>query len=698
VAASNVFLAALLAAWLLQGREYLKREATSQAQNITRLIGEELSGRIDRIDLVLLAAADESRRQLAEGRPDRAAMSDFLDRLKSREPDLLALYVTDERGMVSVDSPPQAVPVDVSDRPFFEALRDDPEAGLLASGPFIGRKTNKPIVLFSRRISGAFGSFAGVANGSVELAHLSTLMARADTGTHGIVTLRWSDMSLVASSRPVGSALGSRHITEALEKHIAAGHGSGTYEAVSSLDGVRRVYAFARLRNAPMYVLVGLGLEDFMGSWWRQVAGALGFLACFLAASIAGVFGAKRALRRREEAEEERDRLREQVVQAQKLESIGQLAGGIAHDFNNLLTVILGSGEVIRACLEAGKAPDPEDVEQIMAAGGRARDLTRSLLTFARKQVSEPTCLDLNAVVAESERLFRRTLRENVRIVVRGEEGLWKVWCDPVQVQQVLMNLAVNAGDAMPEGGTLTIETANLRVSETETPSTADSPELPAGDWVGLTVTDNGVGMAAHIRDHLFEPFFTTKPKGSGTGLGLATVHGIVSQAGGRIVVTSEPGRGTQFQIWLPRTDRSEATRPVPPAVPPRGTETVLVVEDDMQVRNVIVGILRQAGYQVLEASQAEEARSIAGDRIDEVALMVTDVVMPGPSGPTLAEQLRRRRPDLKVLFVSGYPSGALERLGTDPTKNLLAKPFTATALLERVRQAIDASGPPALA
>ena len=385
-------------------------------------------------------------------------------------------------------------------------------------------------------------------------------------------------------------------------------------------------------------------------------------------------------------AEAERDHLGEQVRQAQKLESIGQLAGGVAHDFNNLLTVILSCTEALRADLAAGKAAGLEDVEQIEAAGARARDLVRQLLAFARKQVIAPVRLDLPEALKNCERLLRRVLREDIALRVRAEKGLWPIFCDPGQIEQVLLNLVVNARDAMPGGGTIEIVAQNLRVE-------GEAADRSSPDLVRLVVQDDGVGMPPEVKAHLFEPFFTTKGPGKGTGLGLATVHGIVTQSGGTIEVESAPGMGTRFEIRLPRTHLEAPGARSTSTLSPRGTETILLVEDNPLVRDVTVGALEGAGYRVLAASDGDAALGIVEAGSPRPDLLVTDVVMPGLGGRAVAEQLRRREPGIRVLFLSGYaPEAPFYAAELEPGMGFLAKPFTPTILLDRVRKLLDAT------
>ena len=379
--------------------------------------------------------------------------------------------------------------------------------------------------------------------------------------------------------------------------------------------------------------------------------------------------------------------LEERLRQAQKMEAIGRLAGGVAHDFNNLLSVILSySFLLLDAMPEA--SPSRTDVLEIHRAGERAAALTQQLLAFSRQQLLEPRVVDLNQVLRGLTEMMRRLLGEHVEIRLDLDERLGRLVVDPGQIEQVVLNLAVNARDAMPSGGTLTIATTNVELDQVR----AQARNLAPGPYVLLSVRDTGSGMDAATASRIFEPFFTTKPKGEGTGLGLATVFGIVQQSRGHVLVTSTLGKGTLFDVYFPRTDGSILPiATVAPAVEQRGTETILLVEDDPQVRTLMVGILRQAGYRVLEAADPLDALAQSEQLKEPLDLLVTDVVMPRMSGRELATRLAKRGGHTKVLFVSGYAEESLGQHGVlDAGIQLLRKPVTPGALQRRVREVLD--------
>ena len=388
----------------------------------------------------------------------------------------------------------------------------------------------------------------------------------------------------------------------------------------------------------------------------------------------------------------ERKQLQEQLVRLQKMEAIGRLAGGLAHDFNNLLTVIGGYSDLLLSDLDPGN-PLHRHAAAINNAAARATALTRQLLAFSRKQLLQLKVLDLNAVVATMEPMLRRLIGEDIMLVVGLAPALGRVKADPGQLEQVLLNLVVNARDAMPQGGTLTIETTNVEGDELVA---HHHGSVPPGSYVKLAVHDTGVGMDAATRSHLFEPFFTTKAPGQGTGLGLSTVYGIITQSEGHIEVDSEPAQGATFTIYLPRVEEAieagqhDRTRPETP----RGRETVLLVEDEASVRGITRTMLELHGYRVLEAGSGEEALQICKRQEGPVQLLLTDVVMPGMSGPEVAQRLTRLRPEMKVLYMSGYTDDAILRHGVlELSTAFVQKPFTADTLRWKVREVLDAPG-----
>jgi PAS domain S-box-containing protein len=396
----------------------------------------------------------------------------------------------------------------------------------------------------------------------------------------------------------------------------------------------------------------------------------------------------------RERAEEALRRSEEELRQSQKMEAIGRLAGGIAHDFNNLLSIILSYSAMM---MEALSPEDPlrADAEQIAIAGQRARDLTRQLLAFSRRQMMRPEVLDLTEVVRGVEPMLRRVLGEDIELTISLAQPTPLVKADPGQLQQIIMNLVVNARDAMPEGGQLWIETADVVLDEEQVRGQMAAGARP-GPHVCLTVSDTGVGLDEDTRARIFEPFFTTKPRGKGTGLGLSTVLGIVQQSGGHVTVDSTPNEGASFRVFLPHTTESRGV-PAPAREPRspsarRGSETVLLVEDEGQLRVLARDILRGAGYQVLDAPNAAEAIKTSQRHAGPIHLLVTDVVMPHIGGRELARRLATERPRMRVLYMSGYTDDAIFQHGTvDQSIAFLPKPITPDTLLGKVRETLDA-------
>jgi len=392
----------------------------------------------------------------------------------------------------------------------------------------------------------------------------------------------------------------------------------------------------------------------------------------------------------KKKAEDSKKELEEQLRQAQKMEAIGVLAGGVAHDFNNILTTIIGNANL--ALMEVGKDDAlREEIEDIKIAGERAAALTRQLLAFSRKQIIQPKILDLNELLSGTEKMLGRLLGEDVEILTIFEPALWQVEADPGQMEQVIMNLAVNARDAMPMGGKLTIETANVDLDKNYL--SEHGIEGTPGHYVMLAISDTGSGMDKETQEHIFEPFFTTKELGKGTGLGLSTVYGIAKQNKGFIWVYSEPGQGTTFKIYLPKVkEGAEAEeKEQTPVLELGGSETVLIVEDDDGLRKIAETVLKQRGYKVLKAENGEDALRVSEAHDGSIDLLITDVVMPKMGGRETAERLQPLYTQIKVIYMSGYTDNAIVRHGVlEPGLNFLEKPFTPEGLAQKVREVLD--------
>jgi PAS domain S-box-containing protein len=431
-----------------------------------------------------------------------------------------------------------------------------------------------------------------------------------------------------------------------------------------------------------------IGLLSIMDAAGREFSTEEIHLVQAFATQAATALRNARLYQEAQEAYRQLTRAQEQSVQTQKMEAVGRLAGGVAHDFNNLLTIIMGRIQLQLMRLPAAH-PMRRDLELMQSTAERAATLTRQLLAFSRQQILQPQVLDLNALVHEISQLLRRLIGEDIALVTVLDPTLGQVRADPGQLGQVLLNLAINARDAMPRGGQLTLETANVAWEEDDE---REAPRIPPGRYVQLRVSDTGVGMDTTVQAHLFEPFFTTKEVGKGTGLGLATVYGIVTQSGGYIAVDSALGRGTTFTLSLPRVDAALTASPAgqTPIALTGEPATILVVEDETDVRELVADILTATGYRVLSARSGAEALQCCAQHAGAIDLLLTDVVMPGMSGHELAVQIRRRWPRVKVLYMSGYTDEILGRYGAvDPSLAFVEKPFAPESLTHKVREVL---------
>jgi PAS domain S-box-containing protein len=467
--------------------------------------------------------------------------------------------------------------------------------------------------------------------------------------------------------------------------------GYDSAEAVLALDMNTQVYADPADRARFLTEFAAREAAAAETEWMRQDGKRI--TVRILARWVPGPEGAMDHIEAMVEDVTEQRSLEAQFRQAQRLEAVGRLAGGVAHDFNNALTAIIGFSDLLLAEVPADDARS-QDVEEIRKAARRAADITRQLLAFSRKQVLQTEVLDLNDLVNGLLKMLQRLLGEDVRLAFAPGYAVGAVRADPGQLEQVIMNLAVNSRDAMPQGGRLTVETAN---AELDAAYCREHPDAVPGRFVMLGVTDTGVGMSPEIRSRIFEPFFTTKEVGKGTGLGLATVYGIVKQSGGHIGVYSEPGSGTAFKIYLPRAEQPAAPAPedAPEPDTPGGAETVLVVEDDSGVREIVTTALTRKGYRVLSAAEGAAAIDLARAHAGEIPLLLTDIVMPGMTGRDIARALTAARPGIRVLYMSGYTDDAVVRHEVlEADTPYLPKPFTTRALAQKVREVLDARRP----
>ena len=483
---------------------------------------------------------------------------------------------------------------------------------------------------------------------------------------------------------------------------VRLGIGS-TFEAAAAADRIRNEIdtmaaegRFADLIAKWGYLAGRTESVDTLLSARRRQRWTMAAAAVFASLFVVALVLAARAVHERNRAsraEEERSRMEQQLQQAQKLDSMGRLAGGVAHDFNNLLTVINGYADLLLRELKEGDPIRPS-LAEMRQAGERGAELTRQLLAFSRQQPIDPKPVDLNRLVADSETMLRRLMGEDIEVVTIPGDSLGCVIADAGQLNQMLMNLAVNARDAMPDGGKLLIETSN---AELDASYAGAHPGVTPGRYVLLAVTDNGIGMDEETKQRVFEPFFTTKEAGKGTGLGLSNVYGIVKQNGGSIWAYTEQGQGTTFKIYLPRVERIAAAgqAPKPVATVLHGSETILLVEDEAAVRGLAAKVLSSYGYRVLEGSHGDEALLLAERHPEPIDLLLTDVIMPGMTGRELAERMKPSRPQMKVLYMSGYSGNAIARRGIlDPGVAYIPKPFTESALASKVREVLGQPSP----
>jgi signal transduction histidine kinase/ActR/RegA family two-component response regulator len=618
-----------------------------------------------------------------------------------------AIVVTgaDGHALLATSRYPADHSVSFSDREYFTALRDQGEAFHI-SGVMLGRVTNAAVFSVASRRGDDPKHFFGAILVGVSPSYFnkfdSDLFAGDPDYSASLTRGDGTPLALYPEPLPAQDNKSDRLLVDAISRSPSGGLVSG----ISSIDGIERMLAYRQLANYPVYVTIGRNWDSVVGEWRGTMATHLVFGIPATLSLLALTLLATRQWRRQHDtisqlqAEVQRREVAEEALrQSQKMEAVGRLTGGIAHDFNNHLTVISSNIELLQRRLPPDHPALSRLTEAAMAGVQRAATLTHRLLAFSRQQPLDPEPLDIGRLVSGMSDLLRRTLGEDVAIETVLAGGLWQTRVDANQLENVLLNLAVNARDAMPNGGKLTIETANAHLDEAYA---AQHSEVSAGQYVMLAVTDTGTGMTPEVISKVFEPFFTTKPLGQGTGLGLSMVYGFIKQSGGHVAIYSEPGQGSAVKVYLPRFVRPEpqpalATGPLAPAHPPGDGETILVVEDDAEVRRASVEALRDIGYRVLEAGDAMEGVRLIVDR-GGVDLLFTDVGLPGGvNGRVLADAARSAQPGLRVLFTTGYTKNAILHHGVlDHDVHFIPKPFNLDALAAKVREVLDTTETPA--
>jgi signal transduction histidine kinase len=624
------------------------------------------------------------------------------DRLRAsiREvPQIAGVWVIGQAGhlLVATNVFPVNRALDFSDRDYFAVMQDGTERTYI-NQVYIGRSDSRPNFGLNRRREDADGSFNGLVNVSAAQDFFVDFYTTLVGGDDDMVDLARADGEVLARYPAAAWPLPRLEAADPFYRSIMRQPGEGIYRTKLGADGQDKLSAYSKLSGYPIYVIVSRPVSQILSSWYATMAS---HLLLGIPATIALVLLSLTALRRTQREQEAQLRAHDEMErrlaaegalrQAQKMEAVGQLTGGIAHDFNNILTIITGNVDLAQRALAGRDEKLAQMLGVALRGADRAAALTRRLLAFARRQALEPVAIDVNKLVGGMSELVRRTLGENINVETVLAGGVWRCFCDANQLESALLNLVLNARDAMPGGGNLTIETQNSLLDE----AYADAhSEVAAGQYVMVSISDTGTGMSEDIVAQVFEPFFTTKRAGEGSGLGLSMVYGFIKQSGGHIKIYSEVGQGTVVKLYLPRHFGMEpAPAPEQRTELPKAAElhTILVVEDDPGVAEYSARVLAELGYQVLVANDGPEALKLLeeGRKID---LLFTDVVLPTLNGRELARQAALIQPDLKIIFTTGYTRNAIIHSGRlDPDVVLVAKPFTPDTLAKRVRAVLSA-------
>jgi signal transduction histidine kinase/CheY-like chemotaxis protein len=654
--------------------------AQRRADNLALILSEHFRRSVDAIDATLTQLALHSQR-IGGATAPADLWTPVLTAAFSGLPGVGSLTVADATGTITAATIPALVGQSRADFFLFRQLASNPQSGLVADKPFKALTDGRLLIPLGRRLVSTAGKFDGVVVATLEPGRLRGFYQSVNVGPNGIImVLHPTGLILFqepSRSDPIGQPAGDNPLFRAQRAKPDRGILRGPLES----GGDNYISSYRSLAAPPVIIAVALAESSVLTPWRGEVIIVSSITVGMGLALLFAAFVIAREIRARIAAEQ-------QLQQSQKMEAVGQLTGGVAHDFNNILTVIMGTIEL----LEEGVADRPElaaVARMIDEAAGRGAELTSRLLAFARKQPLQPRPTDINALVLEADKMLRPALGETVDIVTKLDSRASPALVDPSQLANALLNLAINARDAMPDGGKLTLETGNVILDEAYAESQS---EVAPGPYVMIAVSDTGTGIPAELIDHVFEPFFTTKGVGRGTGLGLSMVYGFVKQSNGHIKVYSEVGNGTTIKIYLPRAAADAGERPAPTETVKGGRERILVVEDDTLVRSQVSAQLEGLGYAIRTAPDALAALALleSGAAFD---LLFTDVILPrGMNGRELADEALKRRPSLKVLYTSGYSENAVVHHGRlDPGVLLLAKPYRKEDLARMIRRALDA-------
>ena len=599
-----------------------------------------------------------------------------------------AILVADRTGHTIVSSAVLPIPtgLDVADRDYFQ-MQVERDAGTYVGAASQSRVRQESFFGISRRRSLRDGQFNGIIMISVTPKVFTEFYRQLAGETRASFTLSKSDGAILARyPMPTGDVTHFRPDSGFMLSVVD--HPEGGFVTTSySVDDVQRRFAYLKLGYADLYVSDGLPIDTILYAWMRTMASHLVFGIPATLVLFTLVLLAMRRTRALYAEAERRDLAEQALRQSQKMEAVGQLTGGVAHDFNNLLTIIIGNLGIAKRGVVEARAE--RALNNALVGAERAAQLTQRLLAFSRRQPLDPRLLDINKLIVAISDLLTRTLGENIALETISGAGLWKVEVDASEMESTLLNLALNARDAMPNGGKLTIETSNAYLDEEYC---REHENIAPGQYILVAVSDSGAGMSAETIDRAFEPFFTTKEAGKGTGLGLSQVYGFMKQSGGHVKIYSEPGEGTTIKLYLPRREGDEVVRAGDDQLNSQrgGGETILIVEDDDGVRQYASEILRDLNYQVIEAKDSATALRLL-DADKKFDLLLTDVVLPGKNGRELANEVEQRRPGTKIIFMTGYSRNAIVHHGRlDPGIELIPKPLTERVLARKIRQLLD--------